>query len=264
MHPLIASVLVVVAVGGAGLAGFALRSAVKRYVDGAIGAGFDRKLEGVKSELRNRESELSLIKSNLLSGRTSRQSLLDKRRIDAVENLWAATLRLDFLRHHASTMAILKIDAVAAQASTDPKIRDFLNDISGGDQTEKVAAVGGETERPFLPDDVWRIFAAYRGLLTYCYMRLRFAAIGATSVMKDEAFAIAPIKDVMPHFSDYLDKYGLSGATQLIDPLRELLLTALRSALDDREGEDQGMDRVIKMIDRFNSSLDGSLGIAPG
>jgi hypothetical protein len=53
----------------------------------AVRADFRASEERLKSDLRNKESEIDLLRANVLSGRASRQQLLDKRRFEAVERV---------------------------------------------------------------------------------------------------------------------------------------------------------------------------------
>ena len=90
---------------GVPLIGLATRTSIKAFIEKRIQHGFDERLESMraefkrseellKSELRLREAERSVLHSTILSGRSQRQALLDKRRIEAVERLWASTMAL--------------------------------------------------------------------------------------------------------------------------------------------------------------------------
>jgi hypothetical protein len=52
---------------------------------------------------------------------------------------------------------------VDERSKNDPKVRQFLATIGGGgmdDVAEKVGQIGGESERLFVPPEVWKIFDA--------------------------------------------------------------------------------------------------------
>jgi hypothetical protein len=51
---------------------------------------FDVQIERLRAELREKEAEISALRNTVLSGSANRQSLLDKRRFEAVEKVWAA------------------------------------------------------------------------------------------------------------------------------------------------------------------------------
>jgi hypothetical protein len=46
--------------------------------------------EELKSDLREKEVEIGILRNTVLSGSASRQALLDKRRLEAVEKIWTA------------------------------------------------------------------------------------------------------------------------------------------------------------------------------
>lgn len=81
------------------LAALIAQSAAKSYVEGRIQHGFAKDLEAVKAELRQTEkgfksrlrigeAQITALQSALLNGRSHRLSLLDKRRMEAVEAIW--------------------------------------------------------------------------------------------------------------------------------------------------------------------------------
>jgi hypothetical protein len=68
---------------------------------------FDRRLEELRAELReseerlkstlrDRENEIALLRNTVLAGSANRQSLLDKRRFEAVERVWTAVNPIQF------------------------------------------------------------------------------------------------------------------------------------------------------------------------
>ena len=77
------------------------------------------------------------------------------------------------------------------------------------------------------------------------------------NLFKNEAM-INDIKEVMPHFSEYLDKWGISGAAGLAKPLRELLFDGLRSALLSNEVDVEnvaGSNALMKLINELDQRL---------
>ncbi|MGN6848576.1 MAG: hypothetical protein ACTHJK_03715 [Sphingomicrobium sp.] len=251
--------VIAVALLALGMLGLGLRTWIASYVDRTVGAKFDKELEAVRSDLRVKENKITALQSNVLSGRAERRTLLSKRRIEAIEHLWSEVLKLDAFTWPATVTGILKMDAVGDRTKNDPNIRRFLETISGGDLLDKLKEMRPEAARPFVPVQVWNLFAAYRGLLIYCFMRLKILSFGMgdEKLFKDEE-VIREIKEVMPHFSDYLDKWGVTGAVQLMRPLRELIFEAVRTALtnDDEDLENVvASGRVMSLINELDETL---------
>ena len=60
--------------------------------------------ERLKAELRNRESEIAALRGGALSALASRQAALDKRRLEAVDQLWTSVSALAPCRAIAASM----------------------------------------------------------------------------------------------------------------------------------------------------------------
>ena len=90
---------------GTPVAFFVGRNWLKARIEKGVQHHFDRQIEGVraefrqneerlKSDLRDRESEISALRNAVLDGSASRQSMLDKRRFKAAERIWTAVTRI--------------------------------------------------------------------------------------------------------------------------------------------------------------------------
>lgn len=213
----------------------------------------------MRSDLRRKEAKIGALQQNVLSGRAGRQSILDRRRIEALENLWREVVKLNIFLWPAQMLVLLKLDEIDKRAARDPNVRQFMETISGGDHKEKMEDMRAEIERPYVPLQVWKLFSAYRSLLIFCYMRLRVSSLGmgGENMFKDEEVT-KEIKGVMPHFSDYLDKYGVSGAAGLAHPLRELVFEAIRTALSSNESDVENAvasNQIVNLINELNQKM---------
>ncbi len=84
---------------------FVGRNWLKANVEKNVQHKFDAKLEALrtelhkseekfKQELQAREAEISALRNGVMGGRATRQAIIDKRRVEAVEHLWAAFVAL--------------------------------------------------------------------------------------------------------------------------------------------------------------------------
>lgn len=235
------------------LLGLAARTWILKEIDRRVQFRFDKEIEVVKSDLRVKEGKIAALQSMILSRLAGRQATIDTRSIEALDALWDATLKLGTFRMSASFITMLKLESIDKRPENDTSIQTLLKPFISNDLKEKLEGITAEKYRPFIPENVWKIFSAYQGLLIFCQMRLQALSSGlrdteklfATTKMIDE------IKEVMPHFKDYLDKYGIAGAAQLADPLRELLLNAIRATLQESENEEKAAKAVLKLIESF-------------
>jgi hypothetical protein len=67
---------------------------LKEKVVGGVQHDFNQKLEELRSQIRSRETEISSLRDTVLSNRNQRQILVEKRKIEAVENIWKSVDQL--------------------------------------------------------------------------------------------------------------------------------------------------------------------------
>ncbi|MFH0303609.1 hypothetical protein AAFX91_42265, partial [Bradyrhizobium sp. 31Argb] len=102
--------------------GFLARNWIKARIEKGVQHRFDVKIEALcadfrkseemlKSELRDKEAEIASLRSNVLAGSASRQALLDKRRFEAVEKIWAA------ITQHSSKLKYISGTGAGARPS---------------------------------------------------------------------------------------------------------------------------------------------------
>lgn len=231
-------ILGVAIAGLVGLIALAARSLVKSYVDQRVRAKFENEIESVKSDLRLKESKIVALQTNVLSGRAGRQALLDTKRIEAAENLWNATIAYDRFTMAVQSFSIIKVDDVGKMATNNAELRDLIDAMTGTrgeDLKAVIPAPDHERFRPYIPDEVWKVFDVYRGIMVFCLMRLKAISFGLEDSEKlfNNKGIVNSIKEVMPHMSEYLDKYDIVGVGHLMGPLRALVLKSIRSVIFD-------------------------------
>jgi len=86
----------------------------------SVGAEFDEKLERIRSELRSKEGEIVALRSAVMTTMSTRQIALEKRRLEAAEEIWSAVTDLAPAKLVSSVLAVFKLNEVANQ---QPRIR---------------------------------------------------------------------------------------------------------------------------------------------
>ncbi len=144
---------------------------------------FDLKLEEAKSSFRqeeeqfkaamaSREKKLESLATAALSSMASRNQVLDKRRVEALENLWNAVIEMRPLRAAARFTESLKMDVLIDRASKGDaqaaKVQQFAATLwtTSGLEGFKLADLP-DRERPFISPLVWGLFSAYRQLSAF-------------------------------------------------------------------------------------------------
>jgi hypothetical protein len=198
--------------------------------------------ERLKSDLRNKEAEISLLRTSVLSGHAGRQSLVDKRRFEAVERIWTAVNDLSGHKMLASMVAMLRLENVAKQIS-DPKMQQFVAML------EKLAPTKGyknvaRDERPFIPELAWAYFLAYSvTIVSNCAVLLALKA-GIVDPPVDSEALKKILLAALPHRLEFIEKHDPKSYYFLLDELEELLLAELRKILDGTEADQTNAARA--------------------
>jgi hypothetical protein len=221
-----------VAVNGAFLVlYFVGRKWIEVNVTKSVEYKFDTKLEATKSDLRAKETEISALRDMVLSGRTQRQALLDKRRIEAVEAIWVVVGKLAPFVFASATMARIDFAKAAKRAHDEPNLRQFFNMVANRSHldnfdTEKV----GMREQPFLSPLAWAYYSAYQSIVMGAFLQARMLAEGVENAEKlftrDHAKDL--LKAALPHQSDFIEKNDPAAYYFLLDELRECLLGEIK------------------------------------
>jgi len=233
---------------------FLARNWLVTWITKGVQHRFDIELEKVRSELRDKEGEISTLRNNVLSGSASRRSLLDKRRFDAVERVWTAVNDMAQLKTLSSMMAIVNFKAVAKDID-HPSIDNLLTMLGSAtpdlkDLKKNVA----RDEQPFLPDLAWAYFAAYRSILYGTYMR--YAAL--KNKMRDtEKYLTSDgtrkiLKAALPHQSKFIDENEPETYHYLLEEIEGYLLNELRKILEGRDADQAAAQQAKEIMKAVN------------
>ena len=248
------------------------RNWIKARIEQSVRSGFEAKLEALrsdlrrseeelKSELRSKEAQITALRDGIFSGRTQRQALVDKRRLEAIDGLWAAFTTLTPFTLVSRMMGSINFDVAAREAHQHPNTQQFFRMISGGDQTEnlaKMAQHSGRSQQPFVSPLAWAYFSAYQTVVVGAYIRAKVLEIG----MKDAHKLITdePIKDVLkaalPHYSQFIDEQPVAAYHFLLDDLEKHLIAELQKMIHGDEQDQASVEqaaRIMEMVEKASA-----------
>lgn len=221
---------------------------------------FDKKLESVKADLRaseerlkaqlrEKEAEISALRSGALTVLASRQAALDKRRLEAVDQLWSSFNALSPARAIAANMAVIEFESAAKQAEKDPKVRQFFEMIGRGFDFKSVDLSGAAKARPFLSPMVWAVYSAIQAITFHSVMRLQIlkGGLGTTDFADHKAIEKLVVA-ALPHYSEYLEKNGPSVYYYVLEALDAKLLAELQSMLSGAEADKASVQQAAEII----------------
>lgn len=197
-----------------------------------------------------KESKIDALQSYILSGRAGRQSQVDKRRIEAVERLWLATLELRAFRVATTNLTLLNLDNIEKALPSNQNLKAALEAMRGDDLAQQIKADRGEYERPFVSLRTWSLYSALKTILHICYVKVFLV----TNEVRNSDRLInfdnvkEMVKAVLPHHAEYIEKNGFRGIALLIDEIEDLLLASLQNTLSGDEADDADLEKSARII----------------
>jgi hypothetical protein len=244
---------------------FASKNWIKASIEKSVQHEFDQKLEKLRTELRKkeeefnsslraREGEISMLREQVLSGRASREALMDKRRLDAVERVWASVGAFAPYKMISASMAIVKFEQAAKRVASEPNLRKFFEIIASPIQEDNIPKNPARDEKPFVSPLAWAYLSAYQTILLSAYTQAKILAIGLEDAGKyiTPENAKALLKVALPHQTEFIDKNETGALHYLLDELEDKLLAELRKMLKGVEIDNATVARSAEMMDLVN------------
>lgn len=153
---------------------FLCRNFFRAWIEKGVEHSFNTRLEQLraelrkteeefKSSLRQKENDISALRDGALSGHMQRQGLLDKRRFEAIERLWAAVNSLSSYRNLAMFMSLMNAEMVAKRAPREPQLRGvFAGMTKAFNPNSSIPDNPAKNERPYLSQLSWAYFVAFQ------------------------------------------------------------------------------------------------------
>ena len=192
----------------------------------------------------------------------SRQMALDKRRLEAVDQLWSAVTALAGAKSISSLMAVVKFDVVAEKAARNPEVREMFAAMGAAFDHKKLDLSSAEKARPFLSPMAWALFSAYQAIVMQAVLKVQIIKSGLDADLLDKKAVSKLVKAALPHQSEFIDKYGDAGYHYILEELEEALLAALRKMLAGEETDQATFDRASYII-RLSNELRASHSKVP-
>lgn len=244
---------------------FIFRHWIIAWVSAGVQHRFDIKIEEVRTELRkaeanfngllrNREAEIAALRNSVLSGSFSRQAMLDKRRFEAVEKVWAAVNDLALLKSLSAWMAVLNVKAMA-QDIGNPKMQQFLSVVGASAPDPKSLKNIARDERPFLPELAWAYFSAYTTILYGGLQRYSALKNGLdpNRYLKNEVTQ-SILKAALPHQSQFIDEQEPESYYHLLEEIEVSLLMELRKILEAKDADQADTARAKEIMDAISKA----------
>jgi len=227
---------------------FAAKKLIETNVQKRVEHNFNERLERTKSALRLKESEIQSLLETVLGGAAQRRAFVDKRRIEAVERIWAALSRLEPFAGVTAMMAHTNFDMAAKRAPNEPNIRRMFDMIANPDLASvlKSAQNTAVHEQPFLSALAWAYYSAYASIVQGAYMEARALAEGVEDAGKllNRGYARDLLKVALPHRAGFIEENDPSSFHFLLDELKDSLLAELKRLLEGHDTDLADVERA--------------------
>ncbi|MDD5451482.1 MAG: hypothetical protein PHT49_06255 [Desulfovibrionales bacterium] len=212
--------------------------------------------ERLRTELRAKEAEIAALRGGAMTALASRQIAVDKRRLDAVDQLWAATMALAPARALSNWLSVFKFEAAAERAERDPKVRQLFDMMGGGFDIKLLGSADAQKARPFVSPMAWAIFTALQAICVHAAMRWQILKSGLGKQDFANTDSIDKLlKTALPHQPAYIDKYGPEGYHYLLDELETRLLRELQSMLVGGEADKANLEQAAEILKQSNELI---------
>jgi hypothetical protein len=224
-------------------------------------ADFRREEELLKADLRAKDRDIAVLRDGAMTAMASRQIALDKRRLEAVDQLWSAMSALARTKGISMFMAMFKSEEVLKEVARSPQARELFAGIGAGLDPNELASSSVETAakaRPFVSPMAWALFSAYQAIAIQGVLRLQTIKAGVGKDFTDKQAVAYLIKAALPDRAEYIDKYGAAAYRYLLDELEQRLLEEFQNMLAGREEDKASVEKAAEILKASNKIIDSA------
>lgn len=205
--------------------------------------------EKLKADLREKETEISLLRTGALNAMASRQIALDKRKLEAIDQLWTAFNSLSGARFLTNTLAVINFKEAAKQSKDDIKTRDFFESIGGGFDPKTIDHTSASKAKPFVSDMAWATYIAYMAICLHAVMRWQILRFGMGEKDFTDSEAVKKlIVTALPTHRDYINKIDSDNFHIILDALEAALLKEIKQMLSGAETNQANIEQAAEIV----------------
>jgi hypothetical protein len=226
-----------------------LRKLISTRLAASVAYEFNQKIEAIRAELKAKENEISALRSGALNAITSRQIAIDQRRLEAVDQLWAAAMEIAEAKGISSLMAIIKYENSVKEAERNPKFRAIFDTLGGGFDLNNLNLSGASKARPFVSPMAWAYFSAYQAIAMQAVAKFHVLRLGVgVADVVDTKLVKKLVIAALPHRERYIEEYGDAAYHYLLEELENLLLSELGVGIGWSESDRDNVQRAAEIV----------------
>lgn len=226
------------------------RNAIHTRLIKSVEHEFNAKLANLQADLNAKSAEISALRSGALSAIAQRQGAIDKRRLEAVDQVWASATSLASTKTVIMFLSTLNIDAIHQKlASGDMRVKKFIDSFGNDETIKALDNASAAKARPFVSPMVWAAYSALSAVSAHAigqWTALR-SGLDPKNLMDEESVKKL-VKVALPSHSDYVDRHGAPAFYNLVEALENQLLSEIQNMLDGAEVDKAGLDRAAEVL----------------
>lgn len=213
-----------------------------------------RSEESFKAVLRSKEMDIAALRGGALTAMANRQAALDKRRMEAIDHLWAAIDQLTPYKNARLTLASINFQNALELASTRPDTRTFFGSLGGTLDPQVLGRATALSSRPYVSEFAWALFSAYRAILGFTAAQFIMLKGG---INKPELLEAEPVmnlaKSALPDYSEYIEQHGHKVFHHLLELIEKELLKELQRIMRGEESDKESVGKAAKIMQEVES-----------
>lgn len=231
-----------------------LKASVSHEFNGkleALRSQFRESEERLKADLQAKEGEIGALRSGALTAMASRQVALDKRRLQAIDQLWSAVSRLAPAKAVVNMMAPINFDVAAERAVKEPRLRQVFAELSGNVDISKLDQSAAHRARPFVTPMAWALYSALSAVVSQALLRAAVLRSGVDpkGLLKKDTLPQL-LKSVLPGMADHIDQYGSLSDPFILEQLEAELLKELQRMAAGAASDQASVERAAEIMKR--------------
>lgn len=236
------------------------RSFIKAWIDSRVHTVSQRDLDQFRAELHEEKANMAAVRDSVLSGRMSRQTIVDQRRFDAIDELWHCVRDFDRLALAPRYLEVIKIDSVFDVIDQEPSLHTFFEFIAKGMPENAEMKRGSNLLDHYIPAEIKGLYLLYAQIVLMCWSIVQAGRMGfdARKFLNLESMN-DDVKKHLPYCSEFIETYGKYSWIFLAQTVRDALELQLRSFVDGTQADYDALEKFAIKRQVLPSTADEKL-----
>ncbi len=231
----------------------------KIFMDKKIQHGFTKDLESLKhtliannielsNNLKQKNDQFDLLREITTSRINHKNDLLYKKKIEASEQLWDATLELSKNTLLCQTLFLFNIEEVEKDLEIAKDVFKDLGKAGIASNLKEMPKDIAKT-RLYVSPKCWALYNAYSTIISVSVAQFELLKTGNST----KSFNIESIQKVLlealPHQKKFIEEYDFNSYYLLLEELKNLILSEIKDVLNNQTNDYEDIKQAQKIME---------------